>query len=120
MEACMQHICDKGLTPYIQVQTTHPEYVGMDTDHPAGYITLNIGGNAVANFFMDEEGMSFGYSGHGKRANAFIPIDAIVSIHAKEDTTMWQPFVVKGVDTEPETVKVPTKPKRKGFQPRIV
>lgn len=120
IEACMQHICDKGLTPYLQVQTQHPEYEGMATDHPTGAITLNIGGTAVTNFYVDEEAMSFNYSGNGKRAVCYIPLGAIASIYAKEDTSMWQPFVVESVDTSPESVKVPTKPIRKGFHPRIV
>jgi stringent starvation protein B len=122
---CLDIICDKGYTPYIGVDSTNTEYQGPYTQEDL--VLLSLSGAAVRNFYMDEEGLSFGYSEGGVKATANVPMEAIVSIYAKEDVTMLQAFPIKkGVDTKPEGVQnAPTKvagakPIKKGFTPKLI
>lgn len=122
LSAGLEVICDMGHTPFIAVNTRHSEYRGItQTEHPDGIIVLDISVNAVRDFFMDEQGVSFSYTVGGSKGQAYIPMDSLVSVFAKEDINILLAFPEKKVDIEPEAVKVPTKPvKKTGFKPRII
>lgn len=137
---CLEVLCDEGLTPYIAVDMTNPNYTGpMVSDDESGIVILNISVTACRNFVMDSTGLSFDYKMGGTRSPAYIPMEAIGSIFAQEDPSNMQPFLVKkDVDKVVESVKVdhnktaelrqtaPTKPAgsakpvRKGFTPRLI
>jgi stringent starvation protein B len=123
---CLDYICDKGHTPYLAVDATNPNYMGPMAEGETGLVLLSISASATRGFFMDEEGIGFNYSQGGTKATAFIPMEAVATIFAKEDTTMCQAFPYKKVDTKQETVKVVTKqtgivkPVKKGWSPRVI
>lgn len=130
-EACLDVICNSGHTPHIQVDTTHPDYQGLETADPSGIIVLSISGIACMGFVADIDSLRFSVTAGQERNQILVPLDALVAIYAKEDQTMAQPFPFKRmVDPESEPVKIePTtdmvatrqaKPKRKGFAPRLI
>jgi stringent starvation protein B len=129
MVKCLDYICDQGHTPYLAVDATNPDYMGPMAEGETGLVLLSISASATRGFYMDEEGIQFNYSQGGTKANAFIPMEAVATIFAKEDHTMCQAFPYKkGVDLKPEAVKVaakvthkaPTKPVKKGWSPRVI
>jgi stringent starvation protein B len=122
---CLDVICDEGYTPYIAVDSTNPDYEGPYGDAPNGIVTLSIGASAVSTFNMEEAGLSFGYSTGGVRAIAHVPMEAIASVFAKENPSVFQGFPYKmdvDIKSEPvkEPVKVPTKPVKKGWAPKVI
>jgi stringent starvation protein B len=123
-EACLEIICDKGHTPYIAVNTRHPDYRGLTTPvDDNGFIVLDISANAISGFYVDAEGIGFLYAEGGqKRGQGFVPMDALGSIFAKEAPLLFQPFPFKiSIDNEQEPAKIePVKPIKKGWSPRII
>lgn len=134
---CLEILCEDGYTPYIAVVNTHPDYCGpYDYTGVPDVTVMSLSPSAVRNFVMDSKGISFDYRLDGKASVAYIPMEAIGSIFAKEDTTMLQPFFAKVVDNKSESVKVesskevpteaeavkptPAKPVRKGWTPKII
>jgi stringent starvation protein B len=125
MGKCLDYICDQGHTPYLAVDATNPGYMGPTAEGETGLVLLSISASATRGFYMDEEGIQFNYSQGGTKANAFIPMEAVATIFAKEDHTMCQAFPYKKVDLKPEPVKVVApktgvKPIKKAWKPKVI
>lgn len=121
MAKCLDVICDMGHTPYLAVDTSHEDYVGPAPMGDTGIVILSISASATRGFYMDEGGIQFGYSQGGVKASANVPMESVATIFAKEDTDICQAFLYKKqVDIEPESVKVPTKPVKKGWSPKVI
>ena len=112
-EKCLDVICNMGFTPYMMVNINHKEYRGpVEQANENGVIVLGIGVNAVTGFLMNEEGLSFSYTQGTLAATAYVPMSCIMSIYAKEDRSVFQPFPHRKL----EAVKEPEKaPKRHSF-----
>ncbi len=120
--ACLEAICNMGHSPYIVVYAKHPMYRGPAAQHEeSGTVILSIAPSAAQNYFANEEGIVFSYSQGGLKAEAYIPMEALAAIYAKEDQSMAQAFPYKMLDIIPESVKVePTKQVKKGWKPKII
>ncbi len=122
-EACLDVICSKGHTPYIQANTLHPDYEGMAATDPSGIIVLSISGDACMGFVADLDSIRFSVTAGQQRHQILVPMDALASIYAKEDPNIGQPlpFLQIGVDSAQKVdTLVPAKPKRQGFSPRLI
>jgi stringent starvation protein B len=97
---CLEYLCEEGLTPYLEVSTAHPEYIGpRDTESKRGFTVFNISANALVSYLADENGLAFGAKFQGLHRDVFIPWAAIARIYAKEDVKIIQNFVFDMVPT---------------------
>lgn len=85
IRAIYQWLQDNQLTPYLLVNTTFDgvqvplEYIND------GKIVLNIDPDAIHNFHVDNEWISFSARFSGKQMELFIPIIAVLAIYGKEN-----------------------------------
>jgi stringent starvation protein B len=137
-DECLTHICAEGHTPQIAVYTAHPGFEGPRSyESPQGLTIFNLGGKALASYNVNEEGVFFGAKFSGVHNDVFVPWGALVSIFAKEDTTMCQDFsfdIDKSNEVQSPPVKEEPKVKlvhstdkpkpsgsiRKPFRPKLV
>lgn len=127
-EACLKVICDKGLTPYVEVNTCHPEYTGIRMfESERGTTVFNISGKSIVNYDLNEKGVFFGTSFKGRHENIYIPWKALTRIWAKENVNLLQDFAfdvtgnskIRSVEN-PSNHTQDVKPDRKPFNPKIV
>lgn len=86
VRALYQWIIDNQCTPYILVNSLSPNVlVPQDFVNPDGQVVLNISPNAVVNFSMDDDSLSFGARFGGVPTDLFVPYAAIMGIYAKEN-----------------------------------
>lgn len=85
MRATLEWIVDNQCAPYLIVNTLQesvqvPE--GFDQD---GQITLNISANAVRDFVIDNDAVSFSTKFSGVVTNIYVPCSAVLGLVAKEN-----------------------------------
>jgi len=85
IRAIYEWIVDNGYTPYITVDTTIP-----GTDVPKQYIidnsiTLDISSEATHQLLIDNKAVTFQARFGGVARDLYIPIAAVVAVHAPEN-----------------------------------
>ncbi|BCE02433.1 ClpXP protease specificity-enhancing factor [Marinicellulosiphila megalodicopiae] len=85
MRATIEWIVDNGCTPHVVVDTfvkgvSVPE--GFDRD---GQLTLNISVNAVRDFVLDNQLLSFSAKFNGMPMQVYVPCGAILAVIAQEN-----------------------------------
>jgi len=83
--AIHQWIVDNGCTPHIVFNLLHPG-VQMPPGHDRNnLVTLNISADAVRDFVMDDEALSFSARFGGRAEMVVVPLDAVLMIYAREN-----------------------------------
>ncbi|MDD9805842.1 MAG: ClpXP protease specificity-enhancing factor [Gammaproteobacteria bacterium] len=83
--AIHQWIVDNGCTPHIVFNLLHPG-VRMPPGHDRNnLVTLNISADAVRDFVMDDEAVSFSARFGGRAEMVVVPLDAVLMIYAREN-----------------------------------
>lgn len=83
--AIHQWIVDNGCTPHIVFNLLHPG-VRMPPGHDRNnLVTLNISADAVRDFAMDDECVSFSARFGGRAESVVVPLDAVLMIYAREN-----------------------------------
>lgn len=83
--AIHQWIVDNGCTPHIVFNLLHPG-VRMPPGHDRNnLVTLNISADAVRDFAMDDEAVSFSARFGGRAELVVVPLDAVLMIYAREN-----------------------------------
>jgi len=83
--AIHQWIVDNGCTPHIVFNLLHPG-VRMPPGHDRNnLVTLNISVDAVRDFVMDDEAVSFSARFGGRAEMVVVPLDAVLMIYAREN-----------------------------------
>ena len=76
---------DNDATPYVLVDSTHPQVEippGIEKD---GQVVLNIAARAVQGLAMENTHIAFSARFSGKAQNIYIPIQAVMAIYSMED-----------------------------------
>ncbi len=85
VRAIYEWLLDNQLTPYLLVNTRHPD-VQVPTEYIVdNRIVLNVAPDAVRQFHADNELIRFSARFSGKSMDLFIPIHAILAIYGKEN-----------------------------------
>jgi len=92
IRAVHEWLCDNSLTSHVLVNA---EYPGVDV--PSGFvedgqIVLNIAPTAVSGFKADNEGLFFSARFGGVPTEIYVPMDAIIAIFAREDSSEGMVF----------------------------
>lgn len=106
VDAIVNELFDQGHTPHLRVFVAHPKFIGPG--HMAdeeGMVIFSLGLNAVRNYDVNEEGISFNAAFQGKPYFVDIPYESIAMVKAKDDDQLYFTFEV-GVDEE-ETAPAP-------------
>lgn len=85
VRALHEWILDNGYTPYILVDTT---VEGVDV--PTTYISddkiiLNTHPDAIKNWYLENDALSFSARFSGKEENLYVPINAVLATYSKEN-----------------------------------
>ncbi|AOE50484.1 ClpXP protease specificity-enhancing factor [Kangiella sediminilitoris] len=83
--AYYEWMVDNGWTPQVLVDCSYPEVDVPQQFANDGKIVLNIAPEAVANFELNHNYLSFSARFSGKSLNIYIPMNAIVAIYAREN-----------------------------------
>jgi stringent starvation protein B len=85
LRAMFEWIVDNGCTPYIDVDATQDD-VNIPREYVAnGGITFNLSATAIKDLRIGNDAIEFIAKFGGAITNIFIPINAVVSIYAKEN-----------------------------------
>ncbi len=109
----VRNICVKNRqTPCINIQYTK-EIDMLESMVFEGRIILNISNNAILNFYIDHENISFQMGVNKLPLNVIIPIKLISAIYPREDISdiIYFPVVVSSIeDIVPKTLtEIPVK-----------
>ena len=83
--ASLDWIITNEWTPYIVVDTKNENIVvpsGFENEH--GQMVLNVSANAVSNFILEKEALSFSSRFNGQVMDLFIPIESIICVFPNE------------------------------------
>lgn len=83
--AYYEWMLDNGWTPQVLVDCSIPEVDIPQQFANDGKIVLNIAPEAVANFELNHQNLSFNARFSGKSLNIFIPMSSILAIYAREN-----------------------------------
>lgn len=83
--AYYEWMIDNGWTPQVLVDCSHPEVNIPQQFANDGKIVLNIAPEAVANFELNHDYLSFSARFSGKSLDIYIPMNSIVAIYAREN-----------------------------------
>ena len=118
IRAIYEWILDNQLTPYILVDASH-EGAQVPQDYiNNGKIVLNIAPEAVSNFHVDNEWISFSARFSGKPMEIFAPIPAVLGIYCKENNEGM--FFSDPETTPPTTPDKPSENNNKKSGLRVV
>lgn len=87
VRAMHEWLTDNGFTPYLMIDTTHEQVIapkGYDQD---GRLVLAISYQATKDLFMDNHAISFASRFGGVSHNIWVPMQAVIGIYAKEDSS---------------------------------
>ena len=114
VRALHEWILDNGYTPYILVDTTID-----DVTVPKDYISddkiiLNTHPDAIQNWYLENDALSFSARFSGKEENLFVPINAVLATYAKENGKgmMFDEHFEDDLPPDPPDVITPTKTKK--------
>ena len=110
VSAFLDWIISNNCTPYISVICDMPNVVVPQDYIVDGFITLNISGNAVRNFALKDDTISFWAGFDGLDNHIIVPVEAICNIYAKENGEGMM-FAVKPpekteLDSEPVSASI--------------
>ena len=83
--AYYEWMIDNGWTPQVLVDCSHNEVNVPQQFANDGKIVLNIAPEAVANFELNHDFLSFSARFSGKSLDIYIPMNSIVAIYAREN-----------------------------------
>lgn len=120
VRALYEWIVDNGLTPYLLVDAL---YEGVEV--PESYISddkivLNAHPDAIQDWFMDNDAISFSARFAGRSENLYVPINAILAAYAKENGKGMMFDEQFGSDLPPDNDPEPPAPKPKKPALRLV
>ena len=124
VRALYEWIVDNGLTPYLLVDGI---YEGVEV--PLTYISddkivLNAHPDAIQNWYIDNDAISFSARFAGRSENIYVPINAVLAAYAKENGKgmMFDEQFGSDLppDTDPDSPAPSSKPKVKKPALRIV
>ncbi len=114
VRALHEWILENGYTPYILVDTTI-EGVTVPKDYISdNKIILNAHPDAIKNWYLENDALSFSARFSGKEENIFVPINAVLATYAKENGKgmIFDEHFEDDLPPEPSDVITPTKSKR--------
>jgi stringent starvation protein B len=114
VRALHEWILDNGYTPYILVDTTI-DGVTVPKDYISdNKIILNTHPDAIQNWYLENDALSFSARFSGKEENLFVPINAVLATYAKENGKgmMFDEHFEDDLPPDPPDVITPTKNKR--------
>ena len=85
IRALYEWLVDNGATPYLLVDSSHPQLEippGIEKD---GRVVLNIAARAVQRLVMENSHIAFSARFNGRAHELFIPIQAVRAIYSMED-----------------------------------
>ena len=85
LRALHEWILENGLTPYILVNTELDQVSVPEQFITDGKIILNVHPDAIQDWLMDQECLSFSARFSGQKMSIFIPIAAVLAVYAKEN-----------------------------------
>jgi len=85
IRAVFDWLMDNNLTPHLSVDASYPDTQIPDEYVNDGKIVMNIAADAVRNFHVDNDWISFSARFGGKPMEIFIPIAAVMGIYAQEN-----------------------------------
>lgn len=89
IDAMINYIISRGYTPEVMINTFHPNVnIEMSHANPHGGISFNIAAHRIRNYTFSEEGMGFNYTRGGIGFYAFAPVDSIIMVYARENTSV--------------------------------
>lgn len=110
LRAFHEWLSDNDLTPYLVVDTNHPNLVAPTQYAQNGTLTLSISHAATHNLLIDNEFLSFSARFGGVSQDLWIPMAAVLAIFAKEDTSQMLGFDGSEYANQPSS-PTPTTPK---------
>lgn len=114
VRALHEWILDNGYTPYILVDTTI-DGVTVPKDYISdNKIILNTHPDAIQNWYLENDALSFSARFSGKEENLFVPINAVLATYAKENGKgmMFDEHFEDDLPPDPPDVVTTTKNKR--------
>lgn len=99
VRALYDWILDNDCTPYLSVMADYPETVVPLEYVEDGVITLNVSASAVADFFADNDAISFKARFSGVSMTVYVPMGAVLGLYARE-TGQGMAFPEEPVYTE--------------------
>jgi len=120
VRALYEWIVDNGLTPYLLVDAV---YEGVEV--PQSYISddkivLNAHPDAIQDWFIDNDAISFSARFAGRSENLYVPINAVLAAYAKENGKGMMFDEQFGSDLPPNNDPKPPAPKPKKPALRLV
>lgn len=107
VRALHEWILDNGLTPYLLVDAN---FEGVDV--PVSFVSddkiiLNTHPDAVQNWFLEDDAISFSARFSGRSESLYIPINAVLAAYAKENGKgmMFDDRFEDDVPPDPESPK---------------
>ena len=85
LRAVYEWILDNDATPYLLVDATKESVTVPQQYIQNGQIVLNVEPNAIQNWFVDNDAISFSARFSGKAMNIFVPMSALLAIYAQEN-----------------------------------
>ncbi len=85
IRAMYEWIVDSELTPYVLVDATLDDVIIPREFVDDGKILLNISSGATQNLNLGDEYVLFNARFHGKSMEVSFPVDAVMSVYAKEN-----------------------------------
>lgn len=119
IRALHEWMIDNDLTPHIAVNESHPDLIAPKNISNNGVILFNIGYSAVNMLSMDNEVISFSARFDGKSVDVVVPINAITSIHSRENG-LGMDFLPVQDDSQKTDKSDDTTPQKKKPTLRIV
>ncbi|WP_223669443.1 ClpXP protease specificity-enhancing factor [Kangiella shandongensis] len=83
--AYYEWMVDNDWTPQVLVDCSYPDVDVPQQFANDGKIVLNIAPEAVANFELNHDYLSFSARFSGKSLNVYIPMNSIVAVYAREN-----------------------------------
>ncbi len=107
LRAMHEWLSDNELTPYLMVDTKHPDIVAPIEYAQDNVLVLNVGYAATKGLLIDNDYVSFSARFGGLAQEVWLPMACVQGIYAKEDHThglFFDPAEYVGVErTKPQT-----------------
>lgn len=114
VRALHEWILDNGYTPYVLVDTTI-DGVEVPKDYISdNKIILNTHPDAIKNWYLENDSLSFSARFSGKEENLYVPVNAVLATYAKENGKgmMFDEHFEDDLPPEPSDVTPPVNRKK--------
>ena len=120
-------LLDNDMTPHLLVNAEVPHVQVPLQFVKDGQIVLNIAPQAVMSFAMGKESISFSARFGGVPFQVYIPMAAIIAIHARENGVgtffppepAYEAWLTDGADIDPEIDDEPPEPPKPSGRPSL-